>query len=723
MELLSVKFFSGSQADLGQKTAMCLLGAGADRPVGAVEEARLRAAVEALISSDPFYGIEIGSWPRGLLTGAPGEDCAAGWIVALVVTLQRLAYEWVTVGQVLSLGAEKSLVALPWMRRSVLDQALKMVLANFSELAADEHGEARGKFIQQVGAWLESAQPAGMAPNSLRFAHAAAARGIPVNLRPGGVLQFGWGANAFSMFSSFSSGTSNIATRCARNKMMTKEVLRDGFLPVPQGVLLQGDRNLEKIANEFGWPLVVKPNGQDQGKGVVANIRSLDLLKRAFLEAQKAGSDGVIVEKHVEGDDHRILVVGGQMLMATRRINAGVTGDGFSTIAELVARENTNPLRGVSKRSLMIKLDLDAEALAYLREQDYDATSIPDNGQFVPLRRTANISTGGTAIDVTRDIHPDNIAAAERAARLVGLDIAGVDFLCPDISRSWKEVGGAICEVNAQPGFRPHWLGDPGRDINGEIIDWIRGDGQGRIPVTLVLGTSGVAPVADLLESILAAQPAKVGISGSSGVRVGGYEIRGESVPGFLAARMLLAEPDVQTAIFQVDHRDIARHGHPCDRYDVVVLGSGSTGESGGTGRLHPREVGLLRSAAERANAALVVSGRDLRSLAQGALSRGQRVIAVGLSGGGNDASKSEIPPVERVYLTPGGTTIVHRVRGGARVLARLDSSIADSPHLRTILFAVAAAVGHGIEAGAIKAAVSAHVKLPVEHERELPVQ
>ena len=708
MELLSVNLFAGSQAALSHKSALCLLGKGADRPLDPVEAGRLRAAVEALTCTDPFYGLEAADWPHCLLASPLGADRVAGWVVALAVTLQRLAYEWVGEGQVLSVGEDRTLVALPWMRRSVLDQALPMVLAHFSGLAGDEDGQALVAFKAVVSPWLEKVQPEGLAPNTLRFAHAAAVRGMPVTLRPAGVLQFGWGNRAFSMYSSFSSGTSNLATRCARNKMHTKEVLREAFLPVPQGVLLRDESALDRIVSEFGWPLVVKPNGQDQGMGVVANIRSLGLLKQAFEEARQAGPEGVIVEKHVAGDDHRILVVGGRMLMATRRINAGVTGDGVSTIAELVARENTNPLRGVNKRSLMIKLALDAESLAYLDEQGYGDASVPAAGEFVALRRTANISTGGTAVDVTAGVHPDNAFAAERAARLVGLDIAGVDFLCPDITRSWKEVGGAICEVNAQPGFRPHWLSDPARDINGEIIDWLSGGGEARVPVTLVLGPPAAA-LTDLLQRVCVPAVGQLGVSSASGIRIDERVIRDQSTPGYAAARMLLGDPDVASVILQVDHRDIVRHGHPCDRYGVAVFPLLDGGSDSAGGRLDAREIANLRSAVmARTTGAVVMASRDLPALAATPLARGLRIITVSMTGEGEDGA-ARFPEVERVYLTAGGHTLVHRVRGGARVLARLDGEGANGQRLRTLLFAVATAVAQGVDASAVQELVSGY--------------
>lgn len=574
-----MRLYTGSKAGLGQPTAICDLPLANDRVLGEAQQQNLRKAMLELTRSDPFFGIEERDWPGAFVVSSSIEGRLSEWVVAVTVTLQRLACEFSCKGQVLRRDGRRVVVALPWTRKAVLESALGLALEHVPRLVRDFPG-SKPHFLKACSEWVDGAMPGGLAPVTLRFAHAAVARGMPVMARPGAVIQIGWGRNGLGMYGSFSGRTSNLATRWARIKAVTKELLADACLPVPRGVLLHSAERLEKAAAQMGWPLVVKPNALDQGALVVANITSMGVLHKAFSAALPESKEGVIVEQHVQGDDHRLLVVGGRLLMATRRVNGGVTGDGISTISELVEKENLNPLRGTHKRNIMIRLDLDGEALEYLKDQGLTPSSVPEMGVFVPLRRTANISTGGTAVDVTDVIHPDNRVLAERAAQVVGLDIAGVDFICPDICRSWQEVGGAICEVNAQPGLRPHWLSDPARDINGEMLDWLFPGHRSRIPVALVLGGTTAAESAHRLHQAWGSDPAlKVGIASARGVWVGGDRVSDDARSRLRGPRALLVEPGLDAAIMALDYGDIERFGHPCDRYGTVTLIPEATGK------------------------------------------------------------------------------------------------------------------------------------------------
>jgi cyanophycin synthetase len=279
------------------------------------------------------------------------------------------------------------------------------------------------------------------------------------------------------------------------------------------------------------------------------------------------------VEKHIVGDDHRLLVVNGSMLMATRRLPGAVEGDGQRTVTQLIEQLNADPRRGTGKRSLMMRLFLDDEALSMLAEQALGPDSVPPRGQRVHLRRTANISTGGTAEDVSTLIHSDNRLLAERAARILGLDIAGVDFLCPDIARSWREVGGGICEVNAQPGFRPHWLSDPNRDINGEILDSLFSEGPPRIPTAAIAGAKGKTAVAQLLHRIWQQAGACTGLSCTEGVKLGEAWLHAKVISSAnTACQMLLPDPALQSLVLEISAKELLDDGHPLDRYDVSAL-------------------------------------------------------------------------------------------------------------------------------------------------------
>lgn len=468
--------------------------------------------------------------PAALLVGQPDAQDLASWLAATVVAFERQARDAVGPAQVLSSSGGKLVLALPYHRQDVLKGAIQMALRH-------------GLIWSALSQWLQAVQAAGLAPNTLRFALAAMARCFPVAVLGNGVIQIGWGAAQQRMESSFTGNTSVLATRMARDKTMTTAVLASAGLPVPRSATVSDFAQAGKVAQTLGWPVVIKPSNRDQGQGVVPDIRTDAMLEQAFERAARLSPRRVIVEKHVPGDDHRMLVVGGRMMMATRRIPAGVVGDGEHTVAQLMEQVNADPRRGTGHRSMLKRLVLDDDAETRLAEQALTADSVLEPGRMVALRRTANISTGGTAVDVTAQVHPDNQRLAERAARVIGLDIAGVDLLCPDISRSWREVGAAICEVNAQPGFRPHWLGDPARDVNGEVIDWLFRDKPARIPTAAITGTNGKTTAGRMLHRIWMTAGRTAGVCTTHGVWVGDDMVTQQSLSGFPGGRMLLMDP------------------------------------------------------------------------------------------------------------------------------------------------------------------------------------
>lgn len=570
--IATVKPYRGCQAGLGEKTAKASLrweGRIDDWPAA---ELRLREAVQDFRVHEPLNGIAESDWPGAFLREPDQARGLAGWVVALTIGLQRWARDPAWQGEVLGQSGEQCSLALPYVREGVLRPALQYALRLLLLwLNSATSAATAASLYAELDAWLEKCHTGGLAPNTLRFALAARAREIPLEVQAG-VIQLGWGGQMRKLHSSFSDATSTIATSLARNKIQTSRLLAESGVPVPPTSQVADWAGAQKMALQFGWPVVVKPGNQDQGLGVVPGIRSEDALQSAFEAAARLSPGAVIVEKHIEGDDHRMLVVGGRLLMATRRIPAGVTGDGQSSVTALMDRINADPRRGSAKRSLLIRLVLDDEAQQCLKEQGLTAEAVPAAGQFVRLRRTANISTGGTPEDVTNQVHPDNRIVCERAARLIGLDIAGVDFLCPDISRSWREAGGAICEVNAQPGFRPHWLGDPDRDINGEIVDWLFRDRPARIPTAAITGTNGKSTVARMLHHIWMTSGKVAGVCTTNGVWVGHDLISTDNLSGQPGGRLLLNDPLVEAAVIEMPRKGLIRFGHPCDRYDVAAL-------------------------------------------------------------------------------------------------------------------------------------------------------
>ena len=618
VRLSVLRCLPGATAGLSQKTALVTLQIAGDERVW-----RANCDPEKAARADVLPLREAG-WPMA------HADSFADWAMELCVAIQLEARDAVWRGRVLRSAPGMAQLALPYVRKPVLEEALKWALRWLLLWGNPRAGaQQRADLLGGYRAWLEAAQADGLAPNTLRFAMAAHARGWPVDV-DGKVIRVGWGAHRQLFDSSFTGRTAHLAARTARDKHSTSRLLRQSALPVPPTSRVRDWDGALRVARQLGWPVVVKPGNQDQGTAVVPGIRDEATLRVAFDRAARYSPGAVIVEKHVDGDDHRLLVVCGRLMVATRRTPGGVTGDGRHTVAQLIETVNADPRRGTGKRSLLIRLTLDEEALACLAEQGSSPEAVPPEGVFVRLRRTANISTGGTADDVTARVHPDNRALAERAARIIGLDIAGVDFLCPDIGRSWREVGGAICEVNAQPGFRVHWLGEPARDLNGEVLERLFAKRPPRIPTAAITGTNGKTTTARMLHHIWQTAGARSGVCTTQGVWVGQDCVSTENLSGFPGARLLLDDPGVDAAVLELPRKGLIRFGHPCDRYDVAALLNVQDDHIGVDGIDSLAQMAELKAEVlQRASQAIVVNADDPLCLAMRARAACRRHVLV----------------------------------------------------------------------------------------------
>lgn len=657
------------------------------------------------------------------------QQALANAILGLCVAIQREARDAVWAGRVTQLtktgGQYDIRLALPWQRQAVLKDALQWAARWWLLWGSPTSNEnSAAAILKQYRTWLETAQNGGLPPNTLHFALAAYERDWPVSVQDQ-ILHIGWGYARKSLDSSFTGQTSQIATRIARDKSLTSRVLRQAGLPVPPSSRVRDWESAQKVAREFGWPVVIKPAALDQGTGVVPGIQDGETLRKAFDQAHKHSPGAIIVEKHIAGDDHRLLVVNEVLLMATRRFRGSVLGDGRHTIAELVARTNADPRRGSSKRSLMLRLVLDAEALDLLTEQALTPESIPQPEQLVYLRRTANISTGGTAEDVSKIIHPDNRLLAERAARVLGLDIAGVDFLCPDISRSWREVGGGICEVNAQPGFRPHWLGDPSRDINGEILDILFPERPPRIPTAAITGTKGKTTVAQMLHHIWQKAGFCTGLSCSNGTRLGDTWVHAKAIPGAnTACQMLLPDPAVQALVLEISRQELLTQGHPLDRYDVAALLNVQDDHIGVDGIASLDEMARHKAQVlEHAAKAIVVNADDARCLQMGQLPGLPRKILVAASADNSAVLAHRKAGGHAVYRqTRDGLDWVCLAMGAQTEFLMPVNDIAATDHGRwplmaqNALFAIALAWAQGVSLETIRHSVSCFQCSPEQH-------
>ena len=414
-----------------------------------------------------------------------------------------------------------------------------------------------------------------LGPSTGSIVQSAVERNIPYRrLTDGSLVQFGWGSKQKRIQAAETSLTSAIAESIAQDKELTKDLLHAAGVAVPLGKVVDNADDAWKVAQELGSTIVIKPRDGNQGKGVAVNIKSEDQVRAAFEVAQHYGRK-IIVERYMPGFDFRLLVVGDQLIAAARRDPPQVIGDGVLTITELVAEINKDPLRGDGHATPLTKIRLDDIAIATLAKQKLDINAIPRNGQRVVLRNNANLSTGGSATDVTEDVHPDLAASAITAAKMVGLDICGVDIVCEAIYKPLEEQGGGVVEVNAAPGLRMHLNPSYGKSqpVGEAIISLLYPRPEnGRIPVVAVSGTNGKTTTVRLIAHLLRTQGNRVGMTTTDGIYVENERIDSGDCSGPKSARNVLMHPEVDAAVFETARGGILREGLGYDACDVAVI-------------------------------------------------------------------------------------------------------------------------------------------------------
>jgi len=412
-------------------------------------------------------------------------------------------------------------------------------------------------------------------PTTASLVHEAERRHIPVQrLDEASLVLFGQGRFQKRVRASCSDMTSEVATEIAADKDLTKALLAQAALPVPRGELARTPEEAAAAAARLGYPVVVKPLDGNHGRGVNIDLRSPEDVAWGFAEAREHGRT-VIVEQYFTGADHRILVIDGEVVAVAERVPAHVVGDGRRSILELVAEVNADPRRGEGHSSVLTRIEPDDGVRRYLQLTGLALESVPEAGRIVFLRPTANLSTGGTAIDRTDEIHPANALIARRAAGIVGLDIAGIDFVCPDITRPVAETGGGIIEVNAGPGFRMHlepFQGRP-RNVARPVLELLfPGGSVGRIPIFAVTGTNGKSTTCRMLGHILRQAGATVGMTTTTGIYLNQDRIAAGDCSGPKSARLVLREPTVDAAVLECARGGILREGLAFDECDVGAV-------------------------------------------------------------------------------------------------------------------------------------------------------
>jgi cyanophycin synthetase len=410
-----------------------------------------------------------------------------------------------------------------------------------------------------------------LGPSTGSIVDEAASRGIPwIRLNKYSLCQLGYGRNQKRIQATVTSQTSSIGVEIACDKEDTKFLLQQSQVPVPQGEIIKTERGLEEVLNSLGFPVVIKPINGNHGRGITTNITNSEQALAAF-EAAKNVSASVIVEKYITGEDYRILVIDYKMVAAAKRTPARITGDGESTIRQLIDIVNSDPKRGFGHENVLTAIKVDAMTQSIMEGKGYTEETILPKGEILNLKDTANLSTGGTATDVTDIIHPDNVFMAERIARVIGLDVCGIDVMTSDISMPLGQTGGAVLEVNAAPGFRMHLAPTDGlpRNVAGNVIDMLFPPGTPfRIPIIAVTGTNGKTTTTRLIAHMAKMMGYHVGFTTSDGVYIQNQMLVKGDCTGPVSAESVLKDPTVDFAVLECARGGLLRSGlgfHHCD--------------------------------------------------------------------------------------------------------------------------------------------------------------
>ncbi len=430
-------------------------------------------------------------------------------------------------------------------------------------------------FAAERDEFIRFAQRRALGPSTMALVRAAEERKIPwIRLNDQSMIQFGHGRFQQRIQATVTSRTPHIAVELASDKEETNRLLANLGLPVPRQRLVQGEDDAVAAAERVGYPVVVKPFNANHGRGITIHITTADEVRAAFRVAREH-SRSVIVESYITGEDHRMLVIDGRLIAVAKRVPGHVVGDGVNTIENLVEKVNEDPRRGIGHEKVLTRLVFDHQAETMLARKGYTPATVPEAGEQVFLRSTGNLSTGGTAADLTDLVHPDNAEMAVRAVKAIGLDVGGVDFLTTDVTESYKEVGGAICEVNAAPGFRMHMAPSEGRprDVAGPVMDMLFPPGSpSRIPIAAITGTNGKTTAARMLAHIHKLSGRHVGLTTTDGVYIDGQRTVAGDMTGPIATRMVLSDPQVDVAVLEVARGGLLRAGMGVRHCDVGAV-------------------------------------------------------------------------------------------------------------------------------------------------------
>ncbi|MCA6422349.1 MAG: cyanophycin synthetase [Flavobacterium sp.] len=414
-----------------------------------------------------------------------------------------------------------------------------------------------------------------LGPSTGSIVEEAVARDIPwIRLGTNSLVQLGYGINQMRFQATITCKTSSIAVDIACNKEQTKRMLDMASIPVANGGICVDEEDLTDVIKKIGYPIVIKPLDGNHGKGASINVQQWEDAVEGLAYAKKY-SHRVIVEKFITGYDFRVLVIDNKLVAAAKREPAHIKGDGIQTIQQLIDETNLDPKRGYGHENVLTQIDVDRDTIDLLEKLNYTLETVPKKGEVVYLKSTANLSTGGTSIDVTDMMHPENIFLCERISRVIGLDVCGVDIMAENLTQPLKENGGCILEVNAAPGFRMHLAPSEGlpRNVAAPVIDMLYPPGKpSRIPIIAVTGTNGKTTTTRLLAHIVKNNGYKVGFTTSDGIYVQNHMMEKGDTTGPISAEYILKDPTVEFAVLETARGGILRSGLGFSRCDIGII-------------------------------------------------------------------------------------------------------------------------------------------------------
>jgi cyanophycin synthetase len=414
-----------------------------------------------------------------------------------------------------------------------------------------------------------------LGPSTGSIVEEAVARDIPwIRLGTNSLVQLGYGINQMRFQATITCQTSHIAVDIACDKEATKRMLDNASIPVAKGDICVDEEDLENTIKKIGYPIVLKPLDGNHGKGASINVKDWESAKAGLVHA-KQYSRRVIVEKFITGFDFRVLVINNKVVAAAKRVPAHVVGDGKLNIQQLIDKENLDPRRGYGHENVLTEISVDRDTLDLLEKENLTLESIPENGKIVYLKSTANLSTGGTSVDVTDMMHPENIFLAERISRVIGLDVCGIDIMAENLTQPLKENGGVILEVNAAPGFRMHLAPSEGlpRNVAAPVIDMLYPPGKpSRIPIIAITGTNGKTTTTRLMAHMVKNKGYRVGFTTSDGIYIQNHMLEKGDTTGPLSAEYILKDPTVEFAVLETARGGILRSGLGFSRCDIGII-------------------------------------------------------------------------------------------------------------------------------------------------------